>query len=58
MCMCGFCDVWMCGFCNVWLCVDVLVICVLVLTVFFNCFIYVIYSYLLLVQGLLPPSEN
>jgi hypothetical protein len=68
--MCGFCSVWlcvcvgsvMCGcFDN---CVGVLVICVLVFTVFcivctvfFYCFVYV-YSYLLLVYGLLPPSDN
>jgi len=42
----------MCGFS-----VGVLVTCVLVFTVFLYCFVYA-YSYLLLVYGLLPPSEN
>jgi len=46
-------------------CVGVLVICVLVFTVFcvvctvlLYCFVYVYLFYLLLVSGLLPPSEN
>jgi len=55
--MCGFCNVWVCvcvcGFCNVWVfvCVgvfdnfvDVLVICVLVFTVVFYCFVCVYLS--------------
>jgi hypothetical protein len=39
-------------------CVGVLVISVLVLTVFCIVSFMCIYSYLLLLQGLLPPSEN
>ena len=46
--MCGCFDSWM----------GVLAICVLVFTVFCITSLMYIYSYLLLVQGLLPPSEK
>ena len=36
----------------------VLVICALVSTVFLYCFVLYNYSYLLLIEGLLPPTDN
>ena len=67
VCMCGFCNVWVCVcvsgggvvyFAN---CVGVLVIYVLVFTVFLYFFLYVclfLFVFPVLVQGLLPPSNN
>ena len=60
VCVCVYMGFLMCGCVYVWVlqCVGVLVICVLVFTVFcIDSFVY-IYSYLLLVYGLLPPSDN
>ena len=60
--MCGICNVWVCvcvGFvmCGcVCVCVGVLVICVLLFTVFCIVSFMCIYSYLLLLYGLLAPS--
>ena len=50
----------MCGYCNVWVCVcvGVLVICVFVFMCFFIVSFMHIYSYLLLVYGLLPSGDN